>query len=530
MADNKDHAFDPELIEAYLLDELTDEQAAALESALRNNPQAREQFVQAVEIMSLVREEFRGREEQAQTQSNEPIARDFNKLFAELLVQEERARAAVVQPTTEPVKLAHSKEDRPGLREVAWLLYSFASDPKVWAPMAAAILFAVGVTLAVLMWGSGGSQPIAQQPTTNQPEVQAIVATLTATHNAAWSGPKPDGDLRRGAPLTVGQQLTLTQGFAEITTARGAVAILEAPATIELLNNDNALRLHSGKLFGICETASSKGFIVRTPHMDVTDLGTRFGVEVDQVTGTLAEVFDGEVEVIATNASSQSGQPVKLSRGQSFAIDATGQSVPRNAFAEAAFDRLQSISSGITLAGQVAWSNTTPSVMRRGGWPTNDNLVILPELTGYRLAEDVITDMRKDKALTWPVRQNAATIPAGTVVRTYVLAFNTGSGDQQQASGSVQFEGEIVGVTTAEQSWFGFIQTAQDAADQLYTFERRHEKDLFPEVDLSQNDQPGIADKLSIAEDGRTLNFELSGTGFAELMRVFVREPANQQP
>ena len=31
-----------------------------------------------------------------------------------------------------------------------------------------------------------------------------------------------------------------------ITTERGAVVILEAPATIELLDNDNALRLHTG--------------------------------------------------------------------------------------------------------------------------------------------------------------------------------------------------------------------------------------------------------------------------------------------
>ena len=59
----------------------------------------------------------------------------------------------------------------------------------------------------------------------------------TTEHDAVW-------DRQPGEDLYAGQRLTLTQGFAEITTTRGAVAILEAPVTIELLNNDNALRLH----------------------------------------------------------------------------------------------------------------------------------------------------------------------------------------------------------------------------------------------------------------------------------------------
>ena len=159
----------------------------------------------------------------------------------------------------------------------------------LWAGLAACLMIAVTLTL-VLITGSSNPNPTAQQNDTNPTTLRTTpatnpVATLTATHNAVWtssqaegaSAPGSSGSLTPGSNLYPNQRLTLTAGFAEITTKRGAVAILEAPATIELLDNNNALRLHTGKLVGICETASSKGFVVRTPHMDITDLGTRFG-------------------------------------------------------------------------------------------------------------------------------------------------------------------------------------------------------------------------------------------------------------
>jgi hypothetical protein len=141
------------------------------------------------------------------------------------------------------------------------------------------------------------------------PRLDRPVATITATHNAVWASPQTEsasalGSLTPGSLLRAGDRLTLTQGFAEMTTRRGAVAILEAPATIELTDSDNAIRLHTGKIVGLCHTESSKGFVVRTDHADITDLGTEFGVEVskDNLTTT---VFVGEVAVKTPNAPSR---------------------------------------------------------------------------------------------------------------------------------------------------------------------------------------------------------------------------------
>jgi hypothetical protein len=198
------------------------------------------------------------------------------------------------------------------------LRHTFTRDRVAALAGVAAVLLVGAVFAVVLLTGPDqGDSTAALRPIPGQPEnapqnddtMQAspVVATLTAERDAQWAQ-RPSDD------LYAGQRLTLTAGFAEITTKRGAVAILEAPATIELSDHNNALRLHSGKLVGICETDSSKGLLVRTPHMDITDIGTRFGVYAG-AEATEVHVFDGEV--LAQRPDRLDAEPMKLVKGQS---------------------------------------------------------------------------------------------------------------------------------------------------------------------------------------------------------------------
>ena len=187
--------------------------------------------------------------------------------------------------------------------------------PKRVAMLASAAAVLLGVVLAVqLLTGPDTNGPITQQPgnliepdrVTPQVDVTPyIVGTLSDEYDAVW-------DRRPGQDLFAGQRFELIEGLAEITTNRGAVAILEAPATIELVNSDNALFLHSGRLFGVCETEASQGFLVRTPHVVVNDLGTRFRVDANDPGRTAVHVIEGSV--LATLL--RSGQAIELSKGQ----------------------------------------------------------------------------------------------------------------------------------------------------------------------------------------------------------------------
>lgn len=202
-------------------------------------------------------------------------------------------------------------------------LLSHSLTPKVIAGLAtaAALLLSV-ILLIVLSGGESNEPPLTQTPTPKRAfSAQSVVATLTASHNAQWA----ERAIARGSELRSGQILTLTAGFAEITTQRGGVVVLEAPAQVELVDN-NALRLHAGKLVGICETESSKGFLVRTPHMDVTDLGTRFGVDSRAPGMTDVFVYEGEIEVArSTSSDAEAIIPYRITTGQAMRADSRGR-------------------------------------------------------------------------------------------------------------------------------------------------------------------------------------------------------------
>ena len=222
-----------------------------------------------------------------------------------------------------PVNFATWREEQANKaaadRRKVWMTRTF-----IGSAVAAALLL-TATLLAVVFTGDPPEAEVAEQPT-DEPDATSPnvpgrvgpaltntpVATLTAQHNAQWA----ERALARGSVLHPGTRLTLTEGFAEITTNRGAIAILEAPATIELIDSPNALRLHTGKLVGICETESSKGFLVRTPHMDIIDLGTRFGVHSTRESSEV-HVFEGDIHA-QSNASD--AQPMRLARGQSLAV------------------------------------------------------------------------------------------------------------------------------------------------------------------------------------------------------------------
>ena len=196
--------------------------------------------------------------------------------------------------------------------------------PKRIAIMATAAVLLIGVVLTIVFLSdkTDYAPPIVEVPGSVDKTigVQPIVATLTSEYDAQWGGTPP---LDVGVGLQAGQRLTLTQGFAEITTKHGAVAILEAPASIELLDHPNAIQLNWGKLVGLCNTEPSKGFLVRTEHADIVDIGTEFGVEIDSGGALFAHVFQGEVEVVVPRPDQRSTSK-QLSAGQGAVVTLGG--------------------------------------------------------------------------------------------------------------------------------------------------------------------------------------------------------------
>ena len=299
---------DAELIALYAEDLLTEEQSKELNARLHAEPDLLAAIVQLTEV----EEHMRVLLEEAH--ASDPG--DWYKVMSELARAEER------HDELPPIHLEANALTRQKYVSALTYVLEHTFTPKCIAALATAAALLLGVVLAIAFLTGGPDEPdrvveAPDQPTIvpQAPIAQHVVATLTAEYDAVW-------DRQPGVDLYAGQRFTLTQGYAEVTTSQGAVAILEAPATVELMDDRNAIRLHTGKLTGICETDTSKGFAVYTPTAKLVDVGTVFGVEVTPGNTTQLHVIRGQVNAAPITADERVGIYTRVTANQAVTIQA----------------------------------------------------------------------------------------------------------------------------------------------------------------------------------------------------------------
>jgi hypothetical protein len=140
----------------------------------------------------------------------------------------------------------------------------------------------------------------------------ADVAWLVNAQDCQWAGTAAE---MPGRDMRAGKVLRLRRGLAEIEFDRGARLILQGPASLELISG-NAARLLAGSLTARVPQRA-RGFTVYSPRGKVVDLGTEFGLSVDDRGGTAVRVFEGTVEASPRSAA----QVLLLHEDQSARID-----------------------------------------------------------------------------------------------------------------------------------------------------------------------------------------------------------------
>jgi hypothetical protein len=113
-------------------------------------------------------------------------------------------------------------------------------------------------------------------------------------------------------------RLKIETGVAEITFNSGARVFLEGPAVFEVESPDRAY-LERGRLTAEVPKPAT-GFVINTPRVNVVDIGTRFGVSVDDLGDTEVHVMQGIVEV-----SRLTGNAVPMIVEEGLAVRADGR-------------------------------------------------------------------------------------------------------------------------------------------------------------------------------------------------------------
>jgi len=143
---------------------------------------------------------------------------------------------------------------------------------------------------------------------------QLFVATLNRNYDSQWGNNSLP--ISEGARLEVGQELQLSSGYAVVEYINGVKVVLEGPSSY-MITGENAGKLNAGKLTARVGK-NGKGFTVATPHSTIRDLGTEFGIHVDEDGTGCVHVFEGEVELLVKASAANEVQ--RITTGVSFSL------------------------------------------------------------------------------------------------------------------------------------------------------------------------------------------------------------------
>jgi ferric-dicitrate binding protein FerR (iron transport regulator) len=169
------------------------------------------------------------------------------------------------------------------------------------------LLAAAAVVLisGLVLWQTAASEKAAAQATFQS----APGSSFTVSHTA-------DGKTMPRSVLSQGSKITLDHGAIELSFPHQVRAILEAPATLTLVD-DRTVDLGRGRGFFEVKSPEGHGFTVETPHQRIVDLGTAFGVELPVGSDeTHLHVFEGSVRIEGMDGKA-TGETIRAPRAVS---------------------------------------------------------------------------------------------------------------------------------------------------------------------------------------------------------------------
>ena len=264
-----------QLIEAAAVDRLDDEQFARLEQLICDDSTAARYYL------------------------------DYMQFEVDMHLEAYQQRSlAACRETIESLGAAAAEYPSPAesSRSIGRLLATTASRWVDWrthpARFTATVLTLTLVFWAVVMavvWPRWNEADVARQPFLQEEQFEGpIVARVLQVVDAQW-----DGDPRRGpmpgTHLRQGRRLALKSGLVHLCFSSGAKMFLQGPANFTV-RDMNAGDLTFGSLIAKVPH-EAVGFTIKTPNAMVTDLGTKFGLEVSKDGELVTHVFEGAVQL-----------------------------------------------------------------------------------------------------------------------------------------------------------------------------------------------------------------------------------------
>ena len=349
------------------------------------------------------------------------------------------------------------------------------------------------------------------------------VARLVTSLDANWReiDPTPGAFLEKGS-------FRLDAGIVELEFNRGARVTLRGPSSFELKSTD-LLHVSSGNLVArIPEEAI--GFTIVTDEAEVVDLGTEFGLRVEDGRQTEVHVIEGLVEVFPReDSSNRSAESIRIEEGQAIrykvgdAEEMGTERIPVRS-SRGVLGTTQRSDLGLTfLQGNIRLKEMVSAAdLKR---PTSSWIEVIPEQSGVLLQQAIpVTLVAPGNYRVFG--DSGQVIPAGTKVDSYLFHFR--SAHPSPVQGVIKFDQEIVGlICEAGQLAVSDPIFGQDGI--RYPVASRQYRGLEPHIRSEKLDpEKGggwTADEVTVSQDMMTVGLSVNvnpGLGVDQL-RVLVR-------
>ena len=350
---------------------------------------------------------------------------------------------------------------------------------------------------------------ILNRPSTQQKVPIAAISQVVGAWNESGSA------FAIGEPINAGH-LKILKGLVKLDFSNGAQLTLEGPANLEVTNNSTVV-LHSGVVTASIPE-SAIGFTIDTATAKVVDLGTAFGVSVGADGMTDVCVFQGEVEVSATDTGTKPAQLVR--EGEAVRTTSNNKNVASVSYQTSQFENAWPLSSGVLqTTGNMRFVTPGPN-FHPGNFKDNENIVVFPERKEIIPSQTIRVDLIDPGEYTRSRYDEKPTLASGKKLASYLLqldAYPEGKNPNRRRGirGQITFANPIAGVITMNrllqesEKIFGIQDVAYPSSR---TIEPRPEGDL----------RKGF-DSLILAADRRTLFIELQeNPGHLDQVRVLV--------
>jgi ferric-dicitrate binding protein FerR (iron transport regulator) len=145
----------------------------------------------------------------------------------------------------------------------------------------------------------------------------AGLAVVVKLDGVQWE--ETDGRVPTEGDVLPAQRFRLSSGRATLAFFNGVMLTLEGPAQLELESIDRVF-CHRGRL-RVRVPAGAEGFVVAAPGSSVVDLGTEFGLNVEDDGRARVMVFEGEAEAAVLGATDLSERSQTVEQNKAFEID-----------------------------------------------------------------------------------------------------------------------------------------------------------------------------------------------------------------